>query len=155
MTPHLKATLQALLVTFLWSTSWVLIKVGLVDIPPLTFAGMRYSMAFLLIWGLRSKKISEIKTISRSTLGRLVLLGFLFYTLTQGAQFLGLAYLPAVTVNLLLAFTSIVVALLGIALLGEYPTGWQWFGVTLSIAGAVIFSIRLIWLLVRSAATRQ
>jgi len=36
--PHLRAVLQALFVTFLWSTSWVLIKLGLKDIPPLTFA---------------------------------------------------------------------------------------------------------------------
>ena len=141
MSPHLKASLQALLVTFLWSTSWVLIKVGLVDIPALTFAGLRYSLAFLflLAWGLRSKKLGAMTKISRKTLGQLILLGILFYTLTQGAQFLGLAYLPAVTVNLLLSFTSIVVALMGIALLGEHPRGWQWFGIALSIGGGVLF----------------
>ncbi|HXV99759.1 MAG TPA: EamA family transporter, partial [Anaerolineae bacterium] len=46
---HLKTILQALLVTFLWSTSWVLIKFGLRDIPALTFAGLRYSLAFLCL----------------------------------------------------------------------------------------------------------
>lgn len=44
--PHTRAVLQALLVTFLWSTSWVLIKIGLADIPALTFAGLRYVLAF-------------------------------------------------------------------------------------------------------------
>ncbi len=29
-----RAIFQALLVTFLWSTSWVLIKISLNDIPP-------------------------------------------------------------------------------------------------------------------------
>ena len=38
---HLKTILQALLVTFLWSTSFVIIKKGLLEIPPLSFAGMR------------------------------------------------------------------------------------------------------------------
>jgi drug/metabolite transporter (DMT)-like permease len=71
--------------------------------------------------------------------GQLVLLGVLFYTLTQGAQFLGLAYLPAVTVNLLLSFTSIIVALLGIVWLNEHPSSWQWLGILLSITGAVVF----------------
>ena len=33
--PHFTAVFQALFVTFLWSTSWVLIKIGLVDIPAL------------------------------------------------------------------------------------------------------------------------
>ena len=45
---HSAAVLQALLVTFLWSTSWMLIKIGLHGIPALTFAGLRYSLAFLV-----------------------------------------------------------------------------------------------------------
>jgi drug/metabolite transporter (DMT)-like permease len=95
---------------------------------------------FLLIWGWRNREIGKLLKISRKSFGQLTLLGILFYTLTQGAQFVGLAYLPAVTVNLLLSFTSIIVALLGIALLGEHPTSWQWFGVAISIGGALIFS---------------
>ncbi len=31
--PHFRAVFQSLLVTFLWSTSLVLIKIGLKDIP--------------------------------------------------------------------------------------------------------------------------
>jgi len=46
---HARATAEALFVTFLWSTSWVLIKWGLPSIPPLTFAGLRYVMAFLCL----------------------------------------------------------------------------------------------------------
>ena len=44
--PRLRAILQALLVTTLWSTSWVLVKIGLEDIPAVTFAGLRYFLAF-------------------------------------------------------------------------------------------------------------
>lgn len=44
---HLTAVLQALFVTFLWSTSIILVKIGLEDSPALTFAGMRYFPAFL------------------------------------------------------------------------------------------------------------
>lgn len=141
MSYHLKAIIQALIVTFLWSTSWVWIKLGLDDIPALTFAGLRYSLAFifLLIWGVRTKSITKITNFSRQTLGRLLLLGLLFYTLTQGAQFIGLAYLPTISVNLILSFTSILVAFLGIPLLNEHPTSWQWVGAAISIAGASIF----------------
>ncbi len=46
---HHIPVLQALFVTFLWSTSWVLIKIGLKDIPAISFAGMRYTLAFLLL----------------------------------------------------------------------------------------------------------
>jgi drug/metabolite transporter (DMT)-like permease len=70
---------------------------------------------------------------------QLIALGLLFYAATQGAQFLGLAYLPAITVNLILSFTSIIVALLGIVLLAERPTILQWVGVILSVMGAGIY----------------
>src|SRR4030042_3867136 len=35
--PHLRAILQALFVTLLWSTSWVLVRTGRRDIPTSTF----------------------------------------------------------------------------------------------------------------------
>lgn len=48
---HSVAIVQAVFVTFLWSTSWVLIKIGLDDLalPPLTFAGRRYLLAALIV----------------------------------------------------------------------------------------------------------
>lgn len=54
-------------------------------------------------------------------------------------MFLGLSYLPAMTVSLLLNFTSIVVAFLGLALLAEQPRGRQWLGVGLSITGGLLY----------------
>jgi len=139
--PHLGAVLQALLVTFLWSTSWVLIKIGLEDIPALTFAGLRYSLAFvcLLPFALRPAHLTPLRSLAGREWARLVVLGLLFYAVTQGAQFLGLAYLPSVTVSLLLNFTTIVVALLGIFLLAEQPTVLQWVGILLNIVGIVIY----------------
>jgi drug/metabolite transporter (DMT)-like permease len=139
--PQATAVLQALFVTFLWSTSWVFIKVGLVDIPALTFAGLRYVLAFLCLLPvfLRSPEARLLPTLPPGVWLRLSGLGLLLYTLTQGAQFLGLAYLPAVTVNLMLSLTSVVVALLGILLLAERPSFKQWLGVLLSIGGAFIY----------------
>lgn len=138
---HLGAILQALLVTFLWSTSWVFIKFGLADIPALTFAGLRYSLAFLCLLplALRPAHLNPLRHLSKWGWLRLVGLGLLFYALTQGAQFLGLAYLPAITVNLLLSFTTVVVVLMGIIFLKEWPTLFQWGGVGLYLVGAVIF----------------
>ena len=139
--PRTKAILQNLLVSFLWATSWVLIKYGLEEIPALTFAGLRYFLAFLilLVVFLRSKHRREIPTINRSKWLHLFVLGILLYTLAQGAQFMGLAYLPAVTVNLVLSFTTIVVAIFSMMLLSETPGLRQWAGIMLSIIGALVF----------------
>lgn len=140
-TPHITAILQALFVTFLWSTSWVLIKLGLADIPALTFAGLRYVGAFLCLLPFTFARTSRAswKRLSKRDWMRLILLGVLFYTLTQGAQFLALAYLPAVTVSLLLNFTTTTVAMLGIVLLDERPHLLQWAGVGMNLIGIFIY----------------
>jgi drug/metabolite transporter (DMT)-like permease len=139
--PHVRVVLQALLVTFLWSTSWVLIKIGLVDIPALPFAGLRYTLAFLCLLPLaiRSGQLGTLRQLPARTWLRLSLLGLLFYSVTQGAQFLSLFYLPAMTVSLLLSFTTILVALLGIVLLGERPTAAQWAGTALYLIGVLAY----------------
>jgi drug/metabolite transporter (DMT)-like permease len=138
---HLTAVFQALFVTFLWSTSWVLIKIGLVDIPALTFAGLRYGLAFLCLlpFFFYSRGVAEVRHLPRTAWLQLVALGLIYYAVTQGAQFVGLFYLPAVTVNIMLGFTSIMVALMGMVLLAERPSSPQWLGIFITIAGVLLY----------------
>ena len=136
-----KAVLQALLVTLLWSTSWVLIKIGLNNIPALTFAGLRYALAFvfLLPFLFARKRRAELSRLTRRDWWMLILLGLVYYTITQGAQFLGLSYLPANTLSLILALSGITIAFSGWLFLGEKLSWLQWMGVIVSIAGAVVY----------------
>jgi drug/metabolite transporter (DMT)-like permease len=138
---HLKAILLALLVTFLWSTSFVIIKIGLAEIPPLTFAGLRYTIAFvfLLPFAFTKKNSVVIKSLNKKDWLKLVLLGLLFYAFTQGTQFIGLSLLPAVTVSLWLNFTPLIVAVMAIFLLSEIPSFLQWTGVILFIVGIITY----------------
>lgn len=139
---RIAAVLEALVVTFVWSTSWVLVKVGLKDIPPLTFAGLRYSLAFVCLLPFASlvpSRRKQIRQITRRGWARLLLLGLLFYAVTQGAIFVGLSYLTAISVNVLMNFTTIVVALLGVWLLAERPTWLQWGGIGISVVGVLLF----------------
>ena len=139
--PRRSAALVALFVVFLWATSWVLIKVGLETIPPLTFAGLRYGLASLVL--LPAVRLSgagaAVRSLTRQGLGRLILLGILLYGITQGAIFLALNALPAVTVNLLWSFSVIVVAGMAAVWLSETPTARQWTGVFVAAAGALIY----------------
>ena len=138
---HLIAILQALLVTFLWSTSWVLIKFGLEDIPALTFAGLRYMLAFLILlpFFLRSKPAPALKKLSRRDWILLVALGIVYYAITQGTQFLGIEMLPAITFSLLLNFSAPLVALFSIPLLQEKPNWIQWAGIGIFLLGALVY----------------
>jgi drug/metabolite transporter (DMT)-like permease len=139
--PHLVAALQALFVTFLWSISFVLIKIGLEDIPPFTFAGLRYTLAFLCLlpFALRAANREIVRDLSTHDWRRLVVLGLLYYAVTQGSAFFGLNYLPSATISMLLNFTTIVVALLGVFWLAERPTVFQWIGVLVNVAGVIVY----------------
>lgn len=143
---HLSAIFQALLVTFLWSTSWVLIKYGLQDLPPLTFAGLRYALAAVVLWALLladPRRRAALGALDTSTWLLLLGLGVVMYALTQGAQFMALAGLPAQTVTLMLSATPIVVALAGSAVLGERLVARQWLGMALVAVGAVVYFLPL------------
>ena len=127
--------------TFLWSTSFVIIKLGLKEIPPLTFAGLRYSIAFLCLlpFAFSQKNKTIIKNLQRKDWLKLFLLGVLFYALTQGTQFVGLSLLPAVTVSLWLNFTPLIVAVTAIFLIKESPTLIEWIGVTIFLIGIITY----------------
>jgi len=144
---HLSAVLQAIFVTFLWSTSWVLIKIGLQgDLPPLTFAGVRYVLAALVLapWVLtRADLRSRLRSLPRPTWVRLILFGIVVYSLTQGLLFVSLAYLPANPVTLILNLTPVLITAASLRLGGERPTALQGAGVSLAAVGVAAFFLPL------------
>lgn len=138
---RIKAVLLAVLVTIIWSTSWVLIKIGLADIPAMTFAGLRYVLASLLFFPLLVKKDirEQIKRLSKREWAVMVLLGVVLYTVGQGGQYLGLAYLPSVTVSLILNLSALFVAFVSSITIKEKLNWLQWIGVILNLAGVLIY----------------
>lgn len=144
---HFTAVLLALFVTFLWSTSWILIKIGLkAELPPITFAGIRYTLAFLCMLPLvlfNGKHRQTIRELPKPKWLELILLGVVYYTLTQGAQYVGLSLLPASTLTLLLNFSPIFIALYSMFNMHERTSLLQWGGIFLSIAGALVYFLPL------------
>ena len=141
ISPHTRAVLGALLVTFLWSSSYVLITLGLEEIPALTFAGLRYFVAavVLFILFLHQGGWITMRELSLREIGLLTTLGVFMYAVTQGAQFVALQYLKAATVSLFLTFTPVIVALLSIPLLDERTSVRQWIWLALLFFGVVIY----------------
>ena len=136
--PRVKAILEALLVTFLWSSSYILTKFGLTDIQPLTLVGLRYLIASLVLVPIAVSR-GEHGRVSEDSWWKLAVLGFLGYTVAQGLQCVGLSYLPAVAVTLILNFTPLTVMVLNILFTGEYPNRAQIAGMILVLMGAVLF----------------
>jgi drug/metabolite transporter (DMT)-like permease len=141
MDKKLKSVLIALFVTFLWSTSWILIKVGLVDIPALPFAGLRYLFAsiILFIYMIFTRKIHLITSLTKPQWKTLLIYGFILITLTQGTQFLALSMLPAVSLSLFLNMSPIFVLFLGYFFLKETINRVQMLGILLFFFGIFIY----------------
>jgi drug/metabolite transporter (DMT)-like permease len=141
---HRRGVLLALVVTVLWSSSWVIIRFGLDDegLRPLTFAGMRYGVAAVIL-GLvvvsRAPARRAIAALGLRELGVLAALGVVFYTLTQGAQFVALDNQPAATTSLVLSMTPLVVAVIAGRSLGERPRTRQVIGGLLVAGGATLY----------------
>lgn len=131
---------EALLVTFLWSTSYILIEIGLEEINPLAFAAYRYVVASaLLMLPTFYLHREHLKSLGQRQLSVFLLLGFTGYFIAQGLQFFGLFYLEPVTVTFILNLTPIFVLILGVLLLKEKPSAVQLGGIALTLCGVFVF----------------
>lgn len=135
---RLGALLEALLVTFLWSTSYILTKIGLTEISPLVLVSLRYVVASLILVPAAVLRGEHRALDGRAAL-KLVFLGITGYSVAQGLQCVGLYHLPAVTVTFILNFTPVIVLTLGLVFLKTTPTPRQVAGIALVIAGAYIY----------------
>lgn len=134
-----RALALAIGVTLLWSSSWVMLRWAIDDhgMTPLLGAGLRYLLACLVLVGVMAITPADrrgMRGLGRRDLGILVVLGLLFYAVTQGAQVVAIASQPAATTSLVLSFTPLLVALASQALLGERPAGTQ-------VAGAAVIGL--------------
>ena len=84
----MKARLVWLILCGIWGSTWLFIKLGLADLPPLTFAGVRFLLASLiltsmiLVRGVRWPR-------SRHDWMLIAIVGFLQFTLNYGLVFWG------------------------------------------------------------------
>ncbi|MHA1967980.1 MAG: DMT family transporter [Candidatus Hodarchaeales archaeon] len=139
---YLIAVIQALFVTVLWSSSWVIIKFGLEDIPPVIFSGLRYTSAsFILLFAIfiKEENRKQVFNLSRMKWIELIVYGIIFISLTQGAMFIALDLLPAITVSLMLNFTICVVIVLSAILLKEKPSVLQVTLIMFGLIGALMY----------------
>lgn len=143
-TVHIRALATALFVTMLWSSSWILVRMGLDDeeLRPLTFAGLRYTLAALVLLAWTSSRPvhrAQLRGLTTSQWRSLAVLGLVYFTVTQGAQFVAIDAQPAATSSLMLAPTALLVALGSRRSLGEPPQPAQFVGAALIIVGALLY----------------
>lgn len=136
---RLLALTEGFLTTIIWASSFVFIKMGLVYFKPITLAGMRYFIAFMLLIPIMAYR-GELKfDLARDQWIHLFIMGLCAYTIGNGALFWGLKYLPAITGSFLFSLLPLPVLFLGIIWLREMPKGWQVVGFLVALGGSALF----------------
>jgi len=133
------ALIGALLVTIIWSSTFVIVKMGLESLGPLTIAGLRYLIGSLVLAPFLLLRRSSRAPVSKKLWPKLILIGISAYTIGNGALFWGLKYIPATTGSFLMSMIPLLVLFGGAILLKEIPTRWQILGVILSLFGSGLF----------------
>lgn len=140
----MKARLVWLILCVIWGSTWLFIKLGLENLPPITFAGIRFVIACVILFLLIRARGISLPT-NRRDWGLLALTGVLSFSLNYGLVFWGEQYissgLAAVLQATLPAFGLVIAH---VHLPSERMTWSKIFGVVLGFAGvAVVFSNQL------------
>lgn len=130
---------ESVLATTIWASSFVFVKIGLGYMGPLTIAGFRYFLAFLVLLPFLIRKGTIRQPISKGIWLRLFAIGVSAYTVGNGALFFGLKYLPATTVSFLMSLSPLLILIGSAVWLKEIPTRWQVLGIIVSLFGSVLF----------------
>jgi drug/metabolite transporter (DMT)-like permease len=130
---------EGLLVSGVWASSFVIIKVGLVHLGPLTLAGVRYFTAFVLLFSLMGLTGGLARNPAPGHWRRLFLLGLFAYPLSNGALFWGLQYVPATTGAFLHSLLPLPSLFLALVWLREVPSRTQVVGLAVALAGSALF----------------
>lgn len=129
---------EGLLTALIFGSTLVFVKMGLQDVGPLTLAGLRYVLAFVLLAPFLVRCGKSMRYPSW-VWGRLILIGICFYVVGNGALFWGLQTISPTTGSLLLNLTPVLVLLAGVVWLKELPTRVQIVGILVGIGGSVLF----------------
>jgi drug/metabolite transporter (DMT)-like permease len=140
----MRARLVWLILCCIWGSTWLFIKIGLKDLPPLTFAGIRFVIAsaiLIAIVAVRRLPFSDLITNWRL----LALTGVLSFSFNYGFIFWGEQYISSGLAALLQAtIPAFGLVFAHFYLPGEQITPRKVTGVVLGILGVgVVFSNQL------------
>ena len=127
-------TLYAALV-LIWSSTWVAIKIGLEDCPPLLGAGVRFALAGVLLLGVSLARRSSLRTDWRLA----ALLGLLPFAFCYGLVYWGEQHIPSGLAAVLFGILPLYTAFLAGVMLPQEPLrGRLVAGVLVALAGLAL-----------------
>ena len=140
----MKPRLVWLVLCCIWGSTWLFIKLGLDDLPPFTFAGIRFVIASTILFAIiKARRLSLPRRQADWML--LAVTGMLSFSLNYGLLFWGEQYISSGLAALLQAtIPAFGLVIAHFYLPGEQMTPAKIFGVVLGVTGVgVIFSNQL------------
>jgi drug/metabolite transporter (DMT)-like permease len=140
----MKSRLVWLLLCCIWGSTWLFIKLGLSELPPFTFAGIRFVVASAILFAIiKARRLSLPRT--RADWMLLAITGVLSFSLNYGLVFWGEQYVSSGLAALLQAtIPAFGLVIAHFYLPDEQMTPIKIFGVVMGVAGVgVIFSNQL------------
>lgn len=130
-----------LLLCLIWGSTWLFIKLGLQDLPPFTFAGVRFVIAALILGAVVALRRRPLPH-GRAEWGLIVVTGLLSFTINYGVVFWGETRISSGLAAILQTITPVFGLVIAHYYLPEERITWlKLGGVMLGIAGvALIFS---------------
>lgn len=136
----MKVLIVWLILCLIWGTTWIFIKIGLADLPPITFAAARFVLAVaVLVPVIAIRKMPWPRTLSEWKL--IGITGFLQFSVNYSTVFWAEQYITSGLAAVLQAMITVFGLLLAwIFLPAERITGLKTFAVCLGVVGvAAIF----------------
>ena len=140
----MKSRLVWLLLCLIWGSTWLFIKLGLNDLPPFIFAGIRFVIASAILFAIiKARRLSLPRTSADWKL--LAITGVLSFSFNYGLVFWGEQYVSSGLAALLQAtIPAFGLVIAHFYLPGERLTTVKILGVVLGVAGVgVVFSNQL------------
>ena len=137
----MRARVVFLLLCCIWGSTWLFIKLGLRDLPPVSFAAVRFLLASVILFAIvAARRVRLPRTSSEWAL--IAGTGVLAFTLNYGLVFWGEQHISSGLAALLQATIPVFGLLIAhVHLPGERLTAWRMAGALLGVVGVgVIFS---------------
>ena len=141
-----KAAIVAAFVTLcvVWSSTWLAIKIGLRDLPPISYAGIRFVIAIV---ALLAVSIGRARLLPRSRAEYIILAltGVLMFSVNYGLLFWGELHVSSGLAAVLQATIPIFGMMFAHLMLPDEPMHWQRLsGAFLAVAGVAVICARLL-----------
>ena len=128
----------------IWSSTWLAIKVGLRDLPPISFAAIRFVIAIAVLMAVSAGRVKLLPK-NRADIALLAFTGVIMFALNYGLLFWGEQHVSSGLAAVLQAMIPIFGMVFAHMLLPSEPLRWQRIaGALLAIGGVALICGRLL-----------